>query len=111
MGMAASQARLLMLTARKSDLELQLQFVNQARMQLANMMSQLYQLGAGGNLDPNSGQTEQLQSQIGMYQQQDKRLEMESKRLDTQHEAVQTEMEAVDKVLKKNIQTSFKLMG
>jgi len=39
--MAASQARLLMLTARKSDLELQMQFVSQRRMQLANAVAAL----------------------------------------------------------------------
>ncbi len=40
MGLAASQARLLMLTARKSDLEFQIQIINQRRTVLA------YQTGA-----------------------------------------------------------------
>jgi hypothetical protein len=41
---AASQARFLMLTARKSDLELQGQFINQARLQVENMRQQLITL-------------------------------------------------------------------
>jgi len=111
MGMAASQARLLMLTARKSDLELMIQFVSQSRMALSNATSALYNQGATQNLDPNSPQTQALQMRISAIQEADKRLEMEMKRLDTQHEAVQTEIETVQKVLQKNIETSFKIMG
>jgi len=33
------------------------------------------------------------------------------KRLEVQHKAVQTEIESVQKVLQKNIETSFKIMG
>lgn len=109
MGLAASQARLLMLTARKSDLELQWQFVSQARMQLANATSGLYNQMA--NLNPGSGDDQRLQAQIAALQEQDKRLEMESKRIDTQHQAVQTEIESVQKVITKNIEMSFKMMG
>jgi uncharacterized protein YlxW (UPF0749 family) len=109
MGLAASQSRLLMLTARKSDLELQSQFVSQARMQLANMSSALFNQQA--NLDPGSNDDKRLQAQIQSLQEKDKRMEMESKRLDTQHQAVQTEVESVQKVIQKNIETSFKMMG
>ncbi|HEY9686374.1 MAG TPA: hypothetical protein V6C52_05305 [Coleofasciculaceae cyanobacterium] len=111
MGLCASQARLLMLTARKSDLELQLQFINQARMSLANMMSALFPPTA--NLDPNksNAELEFKQAQMANVQQQDKMLEMQSKQIDTQHQAVQTEVEAVQKVIQKNIESSFKLMG
>lgn len=124
MGFAASQARLLMLTARKSDLELQLQFVNQARMMIANQMGSLtnQQLQSMQVNDPrqmeNPGfqqQQQQMQqrnnAQMTMIQQMDKMLEMEGRRLDTQHQAVQTEVEAVNKVISKNIESSFKLMG
>jgi uncharacterized protein YlxW (UPF0749 family) len=111
MGLGASQARLLMLTARKSDLELMIQFVSQARMQLSNATSALYTQGANQNLDPNSAATQQLQMRISAIQEADKRLEMESKRLDTQHDAVQTEIESVQKVIQKNIDMSFKMMG
>jgi uncharacterized protein YlxW (UPF0749 family) len=109
MGLAASQARLEMLTARKSDLELQWQFVSQARMQLSNMTSALFNQQA--NLDPGSNDDKKLQASISALQEKDKRLEMESKRVDTQHQAVQTEIDSVQKVISKNIEGSFKLMG
>jgi chaperonin cofactor prefoldin len=109
MGLCASQARLLMLTARKSDLELRLQFINQARMSLANMMSALFPVN--GNLDPNNPAMQQKIAAMTVVQQQDKMLEMQAKQVDMQHQAVQTEVEAVQKVIQKNIESSFKLMG
>lgn len=109
MGLGASQARLLMLTARKSDLELHLQFVNQGRMQLANMVSGLF--SAQSNLDPSSQESQNLNASIASIQSRDKMLELESKKLDTQHQAVQTEVESVQKVISKNIESSFKLFG
>jgi Na+-transporting NADH:ubiquinone oxidoreductase subunit NqrC len=109
MGLGASQARLLMLVARKSDLEFQLQMVNQYRMQLATIVGNFY--SAQSNLDPNSSESKSNESKMGALQQSDKKLEMESRRLDTQHQAVQTEVDAVSKVINKNIEGSFKLMG
>ena len=109
MGLGASQARLLMLTARKSNLELNLQFIQQARMQLSNMVSGLF--NAQSNLEPDSANSQRLQAQISSVQERDKALEMESRRIDTQHQAVQTEIDAVSKVISKNIESSFKLMG
>ena len=106
MGFAASQARFLMLTARKSDLELQGQFINQARLQLANVVGALFQLQA--NLDPDSPAVEQLNAQVSAIQALDKALELQLRRVDTQREAVQTEIEAVRKVIATNIQSTFK---
>jgi hypothetical protein len=112
MGLAASQARLMMLVARKSDLEYQLQLINNQRMQLANMvgglsneMAKNFDQGANDNV--NKG----LQARILSIQQIDKVFEMQAQRINTQHEAVQTEIGAVQKVIQKNIQMSFKLMG
>lgn len=109
MGLGASQARLLMLTARKSDLELHLQMVNQGRMQIANMVSALF--NRQSNLEPDSADSKRLQASISSVQERDKMLELESKRLDTQHQAVQTEIDSVQKVISKNIESSFKLAG
>ena len=106
MGLAASQARLLMLTSRKSDLELQGQFLNQSRMQLANTTGQLFQLTT--DLEPGSPQAQQIQSRLGALQTLDKSLELQLKRIDTQHQAVMAEVEAVQSVLKKNIESTFK---
>lgn len=109
MGLGASQARLLMLTARKSDLELNLQMVNQGRMQIANMVSALF--NRQSNLEPDSADSKRLQASISSIQERDKMLELESKRLDTQHQTVQTEIDSVQKIISKNIESSFKLAG
>ncbi|MDH4378633.1 MAG: hypothetical protein QE263_01835 [Vampirovibrionales bacterium] len=106
MGFAASQARLLMLTARKSDLEIQGQFINQARMQLANITGALYQITS--NLEPESPTVQSIQARIAALQSIDKALEMQLTRLGTQRDAIYTELEAVQKVISKNIQSSFK---
>jgi capsule polysaccharide export protein KpsE/RkpR len=109
MGFAASQARFMMLTARKSDLELQGQFINQARMQLANVTGSLFQVSS--NLEPESPQAQQLQGRIAAIQAVDKSLELQLRRVDTQRDAVQTEIDAVRKVIGKNIESTFKTFG
>lgn len=106
MGLGASQARYLMLTARKSDLELTGQQINNSRAQLANMTSQLFTITA--NLEPNDDTALQLQLRINALQSLDKSLELQLRRVDTQQEAVTTEIDAVSKVIDKNIQSSFK---
>ncbi len=106
MGFAASQARFMMLTARKSDLELQGQFINQARLSLANITGDLFALSA--NLEPESPQMLALQARIASLQAIDKALELQLRRVDTQRDAVQTEIDAVRKVIGKNIASTFK---
>ena len=106
MGLAASQARLLGLTARKSDLQLKGQFINQARMQLASLTQQLYSVTT--TYDPNSTEAKTVQARIERLQQVDKMLELRLKTIDTQEQAVSTEIEAVQKVIDKNIDASFK---
>lgn len=109
MGFAASQARYLMLTARKSDLELQGQFINQARMQLAQITGYLFT--ATANMNPNSPGTMQLNARIAAIQAVDKSLELQLRQVDTQRDAVQTEIDAVRKVIGKNIESTFKTFG
>ena len=106
MGFAASQARYMILTARKSDLELQGQFINQARLSLANITGALFTISA--NLEPESPEAQQLQARIAAIQAIDKALELQLRRVDTQRDAVQTEIEAVRKVIGKNIESTFK---
>ena len=106
MGLSASQARLLMLVARKSDLELQGQFINQARLSLAQITGQLFNLAS--NLDPTSQEMSAMQARIAAIQSIDKSLELMLRQVDTQREAVMTEVDAVSKVIKKNIAMSFK---
>ncbi len=49
-----------------------------------------------------------INSHIKILQAQDKNLELRLSQLNTEHSAIQTEIEAVNKVLSKNIETSFK---
>lgn len=106
MGLAASQARFLSLTARKSDLELTGQQINQSRMQVASATNELYNTAA--DLDPESTQSKQIQMRINALQELDVALELQLRRVDTQQQAVQTEISAVQKVIDKNIDLSFK---
>jgi chromosome segregation ATPase len=106
MGLVASQARLLCITARLSDLELKGQFINQTRMQLSALTSQLFT--AVTNLDPDGKSAKLIQARIQKLQEVDKILEIQLKQVDTQHQAAQTELEAVQKVIDKNIERSFK---
>lgn len=109
MGLGASQARFLALTARKSDLELTGQQINQSRLQLANVTNQLF--SAVSNLEPDSTEAVQIQLRINALQTLDKSLELQLRRVDTQQQAVQTEIDAVQKVIDKNIDMTFKTFG
>jgi DNA repair ATPase RecN len=109
LGFAASQARYLALTARKSDLELAGQQINQSRLQLANITNQLFTIAA--NLEPDSAEAIQLQMRINGLQSLDKALELQLRRVDTQRESVMTEIDAVRKVIGKNIEMTFKTFG
>ncbi len=106
MGLAASQSRFLMLTARKSDLELTGQQINQSRLQLANITNDLFNVAS--NLDPDTDEAIQIQLRINSLQSLDQGLELQLRRVDTQQQAVQTEIEAVRKVIDKNIDLTFK---
>lgn len=106
MGLAASQARFLSLTARKSDLELTGQQINQSRLQLASVTNELFNTQA--SLDPDSDEAKQITSKINALQQIDVALELQLRRVDTQQQAVQTEISAVSKVIDKNIESTFK---
>ena len=109
MGFAASSARLYMLVARKSDLEFQLQMINQARLRLANVLDKLYL--SFSNLDPENPVMQKQEALLARIQNQDKRLEVYAERIDKQHTAIKTEINSVRKVITENIQSSFKLMG
>ena len=49
-----------------------------------------------------------INAQLEIVQQQDKKLELNLKQLDTEENAINIEMEAVKKVIQKNVETSFK---
>jgi len=106
MGMSASQARYLSLTARKSNLELTGQQINQSRLELANVTNDLFNTAT--SLDPNSADAIRIQLRINALQSLDQSLELQLRRVDTQQQAVQTELDAVKKVIDKNIEITFK---
>lgn len=97
------------MTARKSDLELTGQQINQSRMQLANVTNQLFTIVS--NLEPDSDEAVQIQLRINALQGLDKSLELQLRRVDSQQQSVQTEIEAVQKVIDKNIDMTFKTFG
>jgi hypothetical protein len=102
----ANQARLLGLIARKSELECSAQFINQARLQLANTVASLFKLSNNGENLSSSTNLE-----IQAIQATDKALENQLLRIDSQYRAIQVEIEAVRKDIDQNIQNGFKPFG
>jgi hypothetical protein len=109
MGFAANQARLMSLIARRSDLELESQFISQHRLYLGNLVSGLFDLQA--KLDPESQAAKIFEARIKALQQADKILEMQLNRLNSQRDAVSKELDSVQKMVSTNIKNSFGLMG
>ena len=54
---------------------------------------------------------QEINSKIEIVQSQDKNLELRLKQLDTEQDAISTEVEAVQKVIEKNVESSFKTFG
>jgi leucyl-tRNA synthetase len=109
MGFAASSARLYMLIARRSDLEFQLQQIQQARLRLANVQDRVAL--SFTNMEPESQQQQQFEVMQASLQRMEKRLEIFAQRVTNQRDAINQEIDAVKKVIDNNIQSSFKLMG
>ena len=104
-GLAASQARLQMLVARKSDLEIKLQMIQQQRMQLANVSASLMQQASG--LDPQDPKAAHIQAQIASIQTEDKTLELQSQQISAELQAVEAEIEQIKETLRENTEDSF----
>lgn len=54
---------------------------------------------------------QEINSKIEIVQSQDKNLELRLKQLDTEQDAISTEIDAVQKVIEKNVESSFKTFG
>lgn len=114
MGLAASQARFLQLTARKSDLEFKGQQLNQERTINAHQMELLVeQMQAAAQVDDegllvNPTLYATIEAELELKHAIDRGLELDLKNVDTQHQEVQTEVDAVSKVIDKNIDMTFK---
>ncbi|MFM7469708.1 MAG: hypothetical protein ACKO37_09440 [Vampirovibrionales bacterium] len=109
MGLAASHARLLMLVARKSDLELQLQIIAQSRQQLSNVLLVLQSIAA--NLEPDSPQMQEWVAKVTAIQALDKSLELQSTRMQLQQKLVSDEVETVKKVQDKAAEMAMKYIA
>jgi hypothetical protein len=79
-----------MLTAQKSNLELELQFIQQARIQIANMVSSLFNVSS--NLDPNSAEATQLTAAIASLQANDQQLLQQQSAVTSQEQAVENQI-------------------
>ena len=54
---------------------------------------------------------EDINNKIEIIQIEDKNLELRLKQLDTEQDAISTEMDAVQRVIEKNVESSFKIFG
>ncbi|HEX9063418.1 MAG TPA: hypothetical protein VF941_24870, partial [Clostridia bacterium] len=122
-GLAASQGRLMFLNQRKSDIEFKIQVINQRRSLLAEQSAQLTRLEANSLYQDDSGTkiillAEQSNSAIQNYSIQmaqiqalDKELELRENDLNTQHKKVEAELDSVKKIIDRNIDKTFKMLG
>ncbi len=113
MGLGASQARLLLLTAQKSSLELQGQDVNGERLLLSTQESDAMQtyanvLSTTDDDDERDDAYAEYEATVSEIQTLDQALEIQLNNVDTEQQAVQTEIEAVESVIDKNIEMSYK---
>lgn len=111
MGMSGSQSRLLMLTARLSDLELQAQAIQNSKIR-----NSVLSMEAASNYadalyygDTSDATTASYEAYCRELEVQDKLFDMELKNIDTEHTACQTEVDSVKKVIDKNIERTFKV--
>lgn len=104
MGFAASTARLLMLTARKHDLELRVQMINQMRMYWSDVTSMMMMAAASdpSAFKPGEEKAIQLEARRAYVAQMEKMLEMDAKRAEAQMEAINNEIQAVTKNVTEN---------
>lgn len=113
MGMSASECRLLQLTARLSDLEVEAQSISNSKIRnavrseaLATAYTAVLQSGTDAEIQ---SATATFEAQNSVLEAQDKLFDMSLQNLDTEHTAAQTEVDSVKKVIGKNIERTFKI--
>jgi len=109
MGFAANQARLTAMVSRKADLELEAQFLEQHKLFISSLTNGFFNVQA--KLEPDSPAAKLLEARIKQLEQADKILDMHLRRVNSQHEAIEKQLESTEKVVQKNIQSSFGLMS
>lgn len=97
------------LISRKSDLELEAQFISQHKMYLGNLTSGILNMQA--KLEPDSPAAKMLEARIKQLSQAEKILDMHMNRINSQRDAVIKELDSTREIVKKNIDSSFGLMG
>lgn len=121
MGICASQARLLMLYNRKSDIEFRLQGIANQIMLMSGMQGELANAQAGvmnkmvgadqnGQLKAQAD-SKTIDAQLLKIQTFEKYLTQMQKTMETQHNEVSTEIDSVKKIIDKNVESSFKYMA
>jgi hypothetical protein len=108
MGFAASQARLMGLISQQYDIELESQFIENRKIQLANITNGLFDMQ--NKLEVGSSAYKLLEGRIRQLSQADKILDMQLKRLSNQRDAIMKEEESTQKIISKNIEMSFGMM-
>jgi multisubunit Na+/H+ antiporter MnhE subunit len=108
MGLAATQARSLMLIARRSDLQYSAQILNYERMALSNQAIQITSYMA--DLQPGSDALELAQRDLTAINEIDKNLQMQLARVDNQNDIVEKDLETLKPIIQKAIE-SFKFGG
>lgn len=62
-------------------------------------------------LNIDQSKNDVIQNNLNKLEDADKRMQIQLQQIDTQHKAVQTEIDSVKKVIDKNIQSTFKILG
>lgn len=117
MGLVSGQARVLMLTSRKIDLEAVIQNLVQQSMNMsaavlpfANRMSANgNQMSTGGGQNPAVQQeSEFIRQRTEAIQAWDKNITMIKTQYENQHKMIETELESAKKIVDKAVESGFK---
>jgi hypothetical protein len=109
MGFASDTGRIMMLSAENSDIEFQIQSLQQSDMQISNMLMNELPQGTTSQ-DPDSPQMLNYLSQEAQWNQVSTSLEMRIQQLQAQQKAIQTEIDSVNKVISSDVK-DFGLLG
>jgi hypothetical protein len=107
--LSESQRSLMELIARVSDLKLQNEFINQHRLQLANLTTTL--VSKASQLTNDSDLRNFIENRISNYQRIDKELQTGQKRFEIQLEQARKEIANSKQIISENIQRTFKQLG
>lgn len=105
MGICVSLLRVMQLTAYKYDLEYNIQTLAQSKMELAQSVTEL--LNIGTDLDANNPLVKQLEYRKARLNELEKKLELKMENYKKRLSAVDQELQSVKGMLDKNMQSAF----